>query len=143
MYTFEPEGPAMLHLNFGLAWVAFALTIALHAVDEATHDFVAVYNANALAIKRRIHLPIPVFTLRGFIATLSAAVVLLLLLAPLALHGVHWIRIAAIPVAILVGIANGAQHIGASIILRRQMPGVITSPLCIFAGTWLLWSCCR
>jgi Protein of unknown function with HXXEE motif len=133
----------MLHVNFGLAWVAFALTIALHAVDEAAHDFLGVYNPNALAIRRRTGLPIPVVTLRGFIATLGAAVVLMLLLAPLAFHGVHWIRVAAIPVAILAGVANGAQHIGTSIFLRRQLPGVITSPLCIFAGTWLLWSCCR
>ena len=68
--------------------------------DEATHDFLGVYNSNALAIRRRIDLPIPVFTLRGFIATLSGAVILLLLLAPLAFHGVHWIRVATIPVAI-------------------------------------------
>lgn len=129
----------MLHMNFGLAWIAFALTIALHAADEAAHDFISVYNHNALAIRRRVRLPIPVFTLRRFFVTLGAAVFLLLLLAPLALHGVHWIRVAAIPIAILAGMANGTWHIGASIFLRRRMPGVITAPLCIFAGIWLLW----
>jgi hypothetical protein len=133
----------MLHVTFGLAWVAFALTIALHCADEAAHDFLGVYNTNALAIRRCTHLPIPFFSIRGFITALGSAVVLLLLLSPLAFHGIHWIRVAAVPVGIIAGIANGAQHIGTSIILRRQMPGVITSPLCIFAGTWLLWSCGR
>lgn len=131
----------MLHMNFGLAWVAFALTIGLHAADEATHDFLGVYNPNALAIRRRIGVPIPVFTLRGFIVSLGAAVVLLLLLSPLAFHGIHWLRVVAIPIAILAGIANGLLHISSSIVLRRQMPGVITAPLCVFVGTWLLWSC--
>jgi hypothetical protein len=133
----------MVHVNFGLAWVAFALTIALHAADEAAHDFLSVYNPNALAIRRRTRVPIPVFNLFGFITTLGSAVVLLLLLSPLAFHGVHWIRVAAIPIGILAGPGNAALHIGSSIFYRRQMPGVITSPLCIFAGTWLLWSCGR
>ena len=77
----------MLHVTFGLAWVAFALTIALHCADEATHDFLGVYNRNALAIRLRTHLPIPFFSIRGFITALGSAVVLLLLLSPLAFRG--------------------------------------------------------
>ena len=133
----------MLHWNFGLAWIAFAVTIALHATDEATHDFLGVYNPNAQAIRRRFHVPIPVFTLRGFAIALSSAVCLLLILTPLAFHGTHWIQIAAIPVAILAGIGNGCLHLGGSLLYRRWMPGVLTAPLLLASGSWLLWSCWR
>ncbi len=52
-----------LHWNFGLAWIAFALAVALHVADEARHDFLATYNPNAIAIRRRLHIPFPpVFT---------------------------------------------------------------------------------
>ena len=131
----------MVHWNFGLAWIAFALAVALHVADEASHDFLAVYNPNARAIRAKLHLPLPVFTLRSFIVSLGTAVCLLVALAPLAFHGVQWIRIAAIPVAILVGIGNGFLHLGASVVYRRWMPGALTAPLLLAAGTWLLWSC--
>jgi hypothetical protein len=129
----------MIHWNFGLAWIAFALAVSLHVADEASHDFLAVYNPNARAIRRRLHVPVPVFTLRSFMLSLSTAVVLLLLLAPLAFRGTHWLRVAALPVAILAGLLNGCAHIGGSIFYRRWMPGVLTSPLLLMAGGWLLW----
>ena len=128
----------MLHWNFGLAWVAFALTIAAHAADEGTHDFLGIYNPNALAIRRRLHVPVPVFSLRGFAIALGSAVCLLLMLAPLAFHGAHWIRMAAVPVAILAGIANGCLHLGGSLLYRRWMPGVMTAPVLLASGAWLL-----
>lgn len=130
----------MIHWNFGLAWIAFALAVSLHVADEANHDFLAVYNPNARAIRRRLHLPVPIFTLRSFILLLSAAVALLLLLTPLAFRGTHWLRVAALPVAILAGLLNACAHIGGSILYRRWMPGVLTSPLLLIAGGWLLLS---
>ncbi|HKR26579.1 MAG TPA: HXXEE domain-containing protein [Acidobacteriaceae bacterium] len=133
----------MVHWNFGLAWVAFALVIALHVADEASHDFLAVYNPNARAIRAKLHLPVPVFTPRSFIMTLSSAVGLAVLVTPLAFHGVHWVRVAALPLAVLVGIGNGFLHLGASVLYRRWMPGVLTAPLLLVAGMWLLWSCRR
>ncbi|HTV15739.1 MAG TPA: HXXEE domain-containing protein [Acidobacteriaceae bacterium] len=129
----------MPHWTFGLAWVGFAIAIALHVADEATHDFLGVYNPNARAIRQRFHVPIPVFTLRSFIIALSSAVVLLLVLAPFAFRGAHWLRLLAVPVAILVGIGNGCWHLGGSAILRRWMPGVMTAPLLLVAGSWLWW----
>jgi hypothetical protein len=133
-----------LYWNFGLAWIAFALAVALHVADEASHDFLATYNPNALAIRRRLHIPFPpVFTLRSFLGLLSAGVCLLLLLSPLAFHGVHWIRVVALPLAILVGIGNGCLHIGASIVYRRWMAGVMSSPVLLIAGAWLLYSCAQ
>jgi hypothetical protein len=142
-YRCRQEVSAMLHWSFGLAWIAFALAVALHVADEAAHDFLSVYNANALKIRRRFHIAIPVFTLRSFLVTLSIAVGLLFLLSPLAFHGAHWIRGLAVFVAILAGILNGCLHLGASALYRRWMPGVMTAPLLLAAGSWLLWSCCR
>jgi hypothetical protein len=127
--------------NFGLAWIAFALAVALHVTDEARHDFLATYNPTALAIRRRLHLPFPpVFTLRVWLGGLIAGICLLLLLSPFALHGAHWIRIVALPLAILVGIANGLGHIGGSIYYRRWMAGIQSSPVLLIVGAWLLWS---
>jgi len=131
-----------LHWNFGLAWVAFAFALALHVADEARHDFLAIYNPNALAIRRRLHLPFPpVFTVRGWLSGLIAGVCLLFVLSPLAFHGVGWIRIAALLLALLVGIGNAFAHIGSSILYRRWMAGVLSSPLLLITGTWLAWSC--
>jgi len=129
-----------LDWNFGLAWVAFALTIAVHVADEARHDFLATYNPNALAIRRRLHIPVPVFTFRGWLMGLVFGVSLLLVLSPFALHGVHWIRIVALPLGILVGIVNAFIHIGGSLLYRRWMAGILSSPLLLLTGGWLLWS---
>jgi hypothetical protein len=132
-----------LHWNFGLAWIAFAVAVALHVADEARHDFLATYNPNALAIRRRLHLPFsPVFTFCAWLGGLMAGICLLLLLSPFALHGAHWIRIVALPLAILVGIGNACLHIGGSLLYRRWMAGILSSPALLVAGTWLLWSAC-
>jgi Protein of unknown function with HXXEE motif len=133
----------MPHWTFGLAWVGFAIAIALHVADEATHDFLSVYNPNARAIRQRFRIPIPVFSFHGFIIALSSAVTLLLVLSPFAFQGAQWLRVLAIPVAILVGIGNGLLHLGGSVLYRRWMPGVLTAPLLLVVGSWLLWSTCQ
>lgn len=131
----------MIHWNFGLAWMAFAWALALHVADEARHDFLSVYNPNARAVRRRLHIPVPVFTLRWFLVSLGAAVGLLVVLSPLAFRGTHWIRVAALLLALLVGLGNGLWHIAASLVCRRKMPGVLSSPVLLAAGGWLLLSC--
>lgn len=137
--------PLPHNLDFGLAWIAFAVAVALHVADEATHDFLGVYNPNALAVRRRLHVSFfpPVFTPRSFAVSLSSAVALLFLLSPLAFHRAHWLLVTAIPLAILVGLSNGCLHLGASVFYRRWMPGVFTAPLLLLAGFWLLWSSYR
>lgn len=131
----------MVHWSFGLAWLAVALALALHTADEARHDFLPLYNANAQAIRRRFHVPVPVFTFSVWLGGLIGAVCLLLLLSPLAFHGTHWIRVAALVLGVLIGIGNGLWHIAASVVCRRKMPGVLSSPILLAAGTWLLLSC--
>jgi len=130
-----------LFWNLGLAWIAFAIAVALHVADEAAHDFLATYNPTAQAIRRRLHIPFPpVFTFRIWLSGLIVGICLLLALSPLAFHGVHWIRIAALVLAILVGIGNALLHIGGSLLYRRWMAGILSSPLLLIAGGWLLWA---
>lgn len=125
--------------RFGVAWFVFAIALACHVADEATHDFLSLYNPNVLAIRARFpFLPLPTFTFREWLGGLIAAVLLLLCLTPLACRGVRWVRIAAWPLGILIGIGNGLAHIISSVYLHRLMPGVLSASLLIAAGAWLV-----
>ena len=122
-----------------MAWLAFALTLAAHAGDEALHDFLSVYNPRARSIRARWpFLPVPVFTFGAWLALLAGAILALLLLSPLAFRGSRALSIAAVPVALLGGLANGAVHLLASVYYRRWMPGVYTAPLLLASGVVLL-----
>jgi hypothetical protein len=125
--------------RFGVCWLFFGYTLALHVLDEAAHDFLAVYNPNALAIRRALPLlPIPVFTFQTWIASLLCALTLWLALTPLASQGSKWMRRLAIPIAALAGIGNAFVHIGSSIYYWRFMPGVYSAPLILLSGIVLL-----
>jgi len=125
--------------RFGIAWVTFALAFALHVTDEATHDFLATYNQSVSAIRARFpFLPLPTFTFGVWLSLLTTAFVLLLCLSPLAFRGSRWLRIAAWPLAILIGIANASLHMASSIYFLRWMPGVYSSPFLFAAAVFLL-----
>jgi len=125
--------------GFGLAWLAFALALACHVADEATHDFLSFYNPNVIAIRARVPwLPLPTFTFREWIIGLSAAILLLIVLTPLAARGERWVRVAAWPLGIVIGIGNGLAHMITSTYFHRLMPGVLSAPLIIAAGVWLV-----
>ncbi|HYW36543.1 MAG TPA: hypothetical protein VE957_00230 [Terriglobales bacterium] len=127
--------------RFGIYWLAFGYTLALHVLDEASHDFLSVYNPNAMAIRRFLpFLPVPVFTFRQWIGSLLCGLAIWLALAPLAFRGLKWQRRLAIPVALLAGIGNALGHILSSIYLRRFMPGVYSAPLILLSGIVLLRS---
>lgn len=129
----------MASLQFGIAWVAFALALAVHVADEAKHDFLATYNPAARAIRARFpFLPVPTFRFGVWLGLLGAGVALLLALSPLAFRGAGWLRIASWPLAILAGVVNACLHLGSSLYFRRRMPGVYSSPLLLAASIWLL-----
>lgn len=129
------------NLRFGIYWLFFGYTLALHVLDEAGHDFLAVYNPNAVAIRHAApFLRLPVLTLQEFIGILACFLTLLLALTPLAFRGLRWVRGLAVPVALLAGIMNGLAHILSSIYLKRMMPGVYSAPLILLSGTLLLRS---
>jgi hypothetical protein len=130
--------------RFGIYWLAFGYTLALHVLDEAGHDFLSVYNPNALAIRRFLpFLPVPVFTFRQWIGSLLCGLAVWLALTPLAFRGLKWQRRLAIAVALLAGIGNALGHILSSIYLRRFMPGVYSAPLILLSGSVLLRSALR
>jgi hypothetical protein len=125
--------------RFGIFWLVFGDTVAVHVLDEASHDFLSVYNPSAAAIRRAIpFLRVPVFTFQNWIGTLMLGLVFWPALSPLAFRGLKWLRVLAVPAALVVGILNGSAHILSSIYLGRWMPGVYSSPLLLLSGTLLL-----
>jgi hypothetical protein len=125
--------------RFGIAWVTFALAVAVHVADEAAHDFLATYNPNARAIRARLpFLPLPTFSFGAWLALLLTGIILLLCLSPLALRGNSWLRIGSQPLAIVVGVINTALHIASSVYFHRWMPGVYSSPFLLGAAIFLL-----
>jgi Protein of unknown function with HXXEE motif len=130
--------------RFGAYWLFFGYSLALHVMDEASHNFLAFYNPNAQAVRRALPwLPMPVFTPQSFLASLALALSLWLALAPLAFRGANWLRRLAIPAAIVLGMGNALLHTISSIYYSRLMPGVYSAPLIFLAGVVLLRSALR
>ena len=127
--------------RFGLAWVAFALSVAVHVTDEAIHDFLSTYNSSVRSMRARLpFLPVPMFSFRAWLALLIAGIFLLLCLSPFAFRGDSWLRTVSWPLAILVGVLNATLHISTSVYFHRWMPGVYSSPLLLLVALCLLAS---
>lgn len=127
--------------RFGICWLVFGYTLALHVLDEAGNNFLAVYLPNALVVRRAVpFLPMPLFTFESWIGSLTLGLTVWLALTPFAFRGQKWTRVLAIPMAIVVGLLNGTAHLVASIYMGRMMPGVYSAPLLLFSGTLLLRS---
>ncbi len=122
----------------GPAWLAAVAALALHVVDEASHDFLAWYNPRALRIRQFLRpLPFPpTFTFFPWLFGLAAAVLALAALTPFAFAERAWLRPFAYALA-AVHIGNGLLHIGGSVLARRLVPGVWSAPLLLAAGAWL------
>lgn len=127
--------------QFGVAWVAFAVALAVHVYDEATQGFLSVYNTTVQAMRAHIrYLPLPTFTFVTWLTGLSVGIALLLCFSPFAFQGSRWLRRAALPLGILVGLFNGTLHLVSSAYYHRWMPGVFSSPLLLAAAVFLLVS---
>ena len=123
--------------RFGFAWVAMAVTIALHVTDEAVTDFLSVYNPAVRAIRARLpFLPLPTFTLGVWLTGLVLGILVLLALAPLAFRGKRWVIWASFPLSVLM-FGNGLMHIAGSFYLGRLMPGVYSAPILLIASASL------
>lgn len=119
-----------------VSWLLLCAVIALHVVDEATHNFLAVYNPSVMALRERVHwLPLPVFSFRTWITGLVIAIALLFSLSPFVSRDVRWIRPFVYVVCFLT-IANALNHTAGTILGRtvasvhfpRPMPGFYSSP---------------
>jgi hypothetical protein len=127
------------HKRFGIAWVTFALALAVHVADEAAHDFLSTYNPNARAIRARLpFLPLPTFSFEAWLTLLLAGIILLLCLSPFAFRESRWLLRASWPLAIVVGLLNAALHMGSSLYFHRWMPGIYSSPFLLAASLYLL-----
>lgn len=131
--------PPPVDRHFGFAWLGFGLAMAIHVLDETTHDFLFFYIPNARAIRARFpFLPLPAFTLESWLASLAIAIAIFLCLSPFAFRGMRWARFVAVPVAVLAGILNACAHMLSSIYYQRWMPGVYSSPLLLLAAIFLI-----
>lgn len=124
--------------GWGLAWLGLTLALAVHVLDEATHDFLAVWNPAVEAMRRSLPLvPLPTFTFPIWLGGLAAAVVLLLFLSRFAFRGCGWMRPVSCALAVLM-VGNALGHLAVSAALARPMPGVYSSPLLLAAAVHLL-----
>ncbi len=126
---------------FGWAWLFSVATLALHVADEASHDFLAWYNPQALRIRHALRvLPFPpTFTFWPWLLGLSAAVVGLALLTPAAFRGAAWMPDVARVIAI-IHLFNGLLHLAGAARSRRAVPGVLSAPMLLVAGAWLWYA---
>ena len=127
--------------TFGLAWLVATIALALHVLDEATHDFLSWYNPRALRIRQALGgLPFPpTFTFLPWVLGLTIAVLLLALLTPLAYAGSSWIRPFGYALA-AIHIANALLHLVGSLLAKRLVPGVLSAPLLLISGAWLAYA---
>ena len=127
--------------EFGWAWLFSVVALALHVADEASHNFLAWYNPQALRIRRALRgLPFPpTFTFWPWLLGLSAAVAGLALLTPAAFAGAGWLRDVARVIAI-VHLFNGLLHLAGAARTRRAVPGVLSAPVLLVAGAWLWYA---
>ncbi len=125
--------------TFGIAWFVFAVALVLHVADEACHDFLSFYNPSVQAIRARLPLlPLPTFTFAIWLAGLLVGIGLLFFLTPWAFHVPRWMRVLAVPLAVIVGIFNVMLHITGSLYFHRFLPGVYSSPVLLAAAIFLL-----
>ena len=118
--------------------MSLTLALAVHVWDEASHDFLSLYNPIALRIRQAGPLlPIPVFTFRVWLAGLIGAVVMLLGLSFFVFKGARWTRVASDVFGAFM-LLNGCGHILGSISSSRLLPGAYSAPLLILASLVLL-----
>ncbi|HUL56168.1 MAG TPA: HXXEE domain-containing protein [Usitatibacter sp.] len=125
--------------TFGMAWLAATIALALHVADEASHDFLSFYNAQALRIRRALGNAVPfppTFTFVPWLAGLIGGIALLAILTPWAFAGSPWTRPLACFLAVL-HVANGLGHVIGSLVTKRILPGALSAPLLILSGAWL------
>jgi hypothetical protein len=138
-----PEMEIPSAVRHAAAWVALCVALAVHVVDEALTDFLAVYNPAIIAIRERLPwLRLPAFTFEGWLGGLIVAVIVLTVLTVFVLRGAPFM----IPLSYAFGalmLGNGVLHIAGSLQLGRPMPGAYSAPLLVGASIYLLFTVYR
>jgi hypothetical protein len=122
----------------GYAWVWLTVALAIHVTDEASNDFLSVYNpiVNKL-VSKYPYLPLPTFTFSLWITGLIIAIAALFALSLAVFHGKKF----TIYFSFFYGglmLLNGLTHIAGSFALGRVLPGTWSAPLLIIASLYLL-----
>ena len=137
---------AQQNSRLGIAWVGMCIAFAAHVVDEASTNFLSVYNPTVLEARRRVAwFPMPPFGFREWLGGLVVVVVFLLLLSPFAFRGARAIRPLAYVFAAIM-LLNGIGHTAFTVLGRtfesirfaRPAPGFYSSPLLLVASVYLL-----
>ncbi len=132
------NAPQQTASRFGWAWLALALTLALHVTDEALTGFLSVYNPAVKTLRAHLpFLPLPTFTFGVWLAGLVLGICVLLALSVPAFRGARGMALLAYPLGILM-FANGVVHITGTVYMRRLMPGVYSAPLLLVTSAYLL-----
>lgn len=131
--------------NFGLAWLLLCLAFCCHVADEALTGFLAVYNPTVVAMRAQFAwFPMPTFEYRQWLIGLIVVNILFLALSPLAYGNARWLRPLGYFFAAVM-LLNGLGHTIFTILGRtvpsvqfpRPAPGFYSSPLLLFASTYL------
>jgi hypothetical protein len=122
---------------FGKAWLLLSISLLLHIIDEATHNFLQYYNQVAPNLRERYRLPVPSFTFTQWITGLIIVVTVVLLLTPLAYQGKKLTRVLAWPYSIIM-LFNGLLHIVGSFYYGLVLPGTYSAPLLLGCSVMML-----
>lgn len=138
---------ALSRRGFGLAWLLLCVAFALHAWDEAAHDFLGYYNATVLTLYGHFSwFPRMDLTFRQWLTGLLVALAVCFALTPFAFRNARWLR----PVGYLFALVlflSGVGHTLAqvrgqtvpSVHFEGIAPGFYTAPLLLLASTYLFW----
>jgi hypothetical protein len=126
--------------RLGICWLALCAALAVHVFDEASTDFLSLWNPMVQSIRDQVGwIPLPTFDYGTWLGGLIVAIALLTGLSWFAFRGARWFRPVACVLSIIM-LGNGLGHIAASVWLKRPAPGVASSPVLLVAAACLLWA---
>ena len=119
------------------AWLALVVVLAAHVADEASTDFLGVYNPLVLELRSRIPwFPMPTFSFAPWLAGLCGLVLVLALLGPAVRRGSRGTRVMAWALSVIMFL-NALGHLGGSAYFRAWLPGTSTAPFLLVASAAL------
>jgi hypothetical protein len=127
----------------GVAWVALAIALALHVLDEALHGFLSYWNPAALEMRERLSsFSPPTFSFEAWLTGLIVGVIILLALSPFAFRRARWLRPVALALSVIM-ILNAGSHFSWSVVRGEVVPGTYSSPVLLVAALFLLVAAVR
>lgn len=122
----------------GVAWILLCVALGIHVFDEATNDFLSVYNPAVNLIRQHApFVPLPTFTYGVWLTGLIIGIIVLLCLSPLVFRGNRRMFLVSYLFGTLM-IVNAIGHVAGSFMLGRPMPGVYSSPLLLGGAIFLI-----